>query len=283
MTLLLRLSSSSMRRFTYILIALLGLVSAISCGPSRYMLDVEVRHESRAGVDLTGKNVTIVHGLGGVAKLDSLLASMADGFAWNLKDRYQDALGNVNVCSLRSASDYANRDSMLNLLVETGADLLFLMDKVQLQSSTVSFILYCYDGMNQEDKVQLFSGSSVLESVTDYDQLKAQGWEAGKEIALAFEPQWKQEQYSLYYFDSEAWYDAINKAEAFDWKGAIDIWIGLLQTNNTLKRACASYNIATASYMSGDYELAVKWLDAADKDAELVVSPGLRKRIDAKR
>jgi hypothetical protein len=35
--------------------------------------------------------------------------------------------------------------------------------------------------------------------------------------------------------------------------------------------------------MSGDYELAVKWLDAADKDAELVVSPGLRKRIDAKR
>jgi hypothetical protein len=247
------------------------------------MLELEMRHPSRAGVDLTGKNVTIFYGQGDNSRNDMVLESMAKGMALSIKDRYKDSVGEVKVSSLGSATEYANRDSLLTLLIKTGADLVFLMDKVTLQSSTVSFILYCYDGMNQEDKVQLFSGSSVLESVTDYDQLKAQGWEAGKEIALAFEPQWKQEQYSLYYFDSEAWYDAIYKAEAFDWKGAIDIWIGLLQTNNTLKRACASYNIATASYMSGDYELAVKWLDAADKDAELVVSPGLRKRIEAKR
>lgn len=269
-----------MRKFAYILTALLGLALAVSCGPNRYMLDVEVRRESRAGVDLTGKNVTIVYGVEGVAKHDLLVESMAEGFAWNVKDRYQDAVGQVNVCGMRSVSDYANRDSMLNLLVKTGADLLFLMDKVQLQSSTLSFVLRCYDGMNQEDKVQSFSGNSVLEPMIDTEQIKTQGWAAGKEVALAFEPQWKHEQYSLYYFDAAAWYDAIYKAEAFDWKGAIDIWMGLLQTNNVLKRACASYNIATACYMSGDYELATKWLDAADKDAELVVSAGLRKRID---
>lgn len=272
-----------MRRLAYILTALFGLIGAVSCGPNRYMLDVEVRRESRAGVDLTGKNVTIVYGLEGVAKLDQLKESMADGFALNVKDRYQGAVGQVNVLGLRSASDYANRDSMLTLLMKTGADVVFLMDKVQLQTSTLSFVLRCYDAMNQEDKVQLFSGSSVLEPMIENEKIKTQGLEAGKEIALAFEPQWKVEQYSLYYFDAEPWYDAIYKAEAFDWKGAIDIWMGRLQTNNVLKRACASYNIATACYMLGDYDLATKWLDTADKDADLVVSEGLRKRINAMR
>ena len=137
--------------------------------------------------------------------------------------------------------------------------------------------------MNQKDKVQLFTGSSVAESMSSTEEVVAQGWEAGKEVAAAFEPQWKLEQYSLYYFESPDWYTALEKAEAFDWKAAMDIWMKYLKAKDPLKSACAAYNIATASYMMGDYELATRWLDYADENADLLVSPGLRKRIDARK
>ena len=56
----------------------------------------------------------------------------------------------------------------------------------------------------------------------------------------------------------------------------------LLETNNTLKRSCAEFNIATACYMLGDNELALKWLDRSDEDYPVSLSSGLRKRINAR-
>ena len=157
------------------------------------------------------------------------------------------------------------------------------LDKVDFQSSSFSFVMKCYDGMNPKDKVQLFSGSSVAASVNTDAEVTAEGWEAGKELASAFEPQWKHEQYSLYYFESAEWYTALEKAQLFDWKSAMDIWMKYIQAKDQLKRASAAYNLATACYMLGDYELATRWLDYADENAELLVSPGLRKRIDARK
>ena len=96
------------------------------------------------------------------------------------------------------------------------------------------------------------------------------------------ESEWKREQYSLYYFESDEWYTALEKAEALQWKSAMDIWMGQLESSNVLKRACAAYNLSTACYMLGDYRLASEWLDQADKEADLLTSAGLRKRIDSK-
>ena len=56
------------------------------------------------------------------------------------------------------------------------------------------------------------------------------------------ESEWKREQYSLYYFESDEWYTALEKAEALQWKSAMDIWMGQLESSNVLKRACAAYN-----------------------------------------
>ena len=81
-----------MRFVGYILSVVLGVMAAAACAPARYVLDVEMRHPSKAGVDLTGKNVTVVYGQEGVYPDDLFLESMADGFAWNLKDRYQDSV-----------------------------------------------------------------------------------------------------------------------------------------------------------------------------------------------
>ena len=97
------------------------------------------------------------------------------------------------------------------------------------------------------------------------------------------ESEWKREQYSLYYFESDEWYTALEKAEALQWKAAMDIWMSQLESGNVLKRACAAYNLSTACYMLGDYNLASEWLDLADKEADLLTSEGLRKRINAKK
>ena len=97
------------------------------------------------------------------------------------------------------------------------------------------------------------------------------------------ESEWKREQYSLYYFESDEWYTALEKAEAFDWKAAMNIWMEQMSSTNVLKRGAAAYNLATACYLLGEYQLASDWLNQAEKEADLITSEGLRKRIEAKK
>ena len=106
--------------------------------------------------------------------------------------------------------------------------------------------------------------------------------DTGKTVASSFLSQWKHEQYSVIYYNNEKWYKALDKAGAYDWKGAMDIWLEFLNTGDLLKRSCAEYNIAIACYMLGDYSLASEWLDRSDKDNRLPLSDALRKRIDAR-
>jgi hypothetical protein len=63
----------------------------------------------------------------------------------------------------------------------------------------------------------------------------------------------------------------------------MDLWMTFLSTNDMLRRSCAEYNIATACYMLGEYDLALEWLDLSDKDNKLPYSDGLRKRITERR
>jgi hypothetical protein len=153
--------------------------------------------------------------------------------------------------------------------------------------------MYAFDAMDDTEQVHTFTGTSnanphaysdgSLSSTELFGRAQAgmleEGWQAGRQVAASFKSEWKHEQYSLTYFDSENWYDALDKAEAYDWKGAMDIWIGLLKTRDLMKRSCAEYNIAVACYMLGDYGLASDWLDLSDADNLLPFSDALRKRI----
>ena len=157
--------------------------------------------------------------------------------------------------------------------------------------------LYCYDGMNKEDRVQAYGGTamarpeiysngkddSTIATAKAWNSLGVEGWDAGVLIADSFKSQWRHEQYSIVYYEGEKWYDALAKAEQYDWKGAMDIWMQLLSTNDLMKRACAEYNISVACYMLGDYQLAMEWLDLSDKENKLPISDALRKRIDARK
>jgi hypothetical protein len=108
-----------------------------------------------------------------------------------------------------------------------------------------------------------------------------EGWNAGVLVADSFKSQWKHEQYSIVYFDSsDKWFEALLRADQYDWKGAMDIWFDLLKTRDMMKRSCAEFNISVACYMLGDYNLASQWLDRSDEDNKLPISDAMRKRIN---
>lgn len=264
-----------------VLIALLA-----SCGPSKHIMHVDMRQPSKAGVDLAGKIVSVVFLESNDAKSNTFNSGMADGFAYTLENDYGTGEGSVGVFRMRKdeGKDYTSRESFLELLVDTGGDVVFLLDEVRLgafeagSSSIVvpfSMKMYCFDGMDKSETVKSFSGSSTAES---------DGFDAGVALAESFKAQWKTEAYSLAYFENEKWYKALDLAESYDWKAAMDQWFTLLDTQDPLRRSCAEYNIAVACYMLGDYALAEQWLDRSDVDNKLPnMSESLRKRIEMRK
>ena len=306
-----------------ILILPLFLSVFLSCGPSRHAVQVEMRYPSKAGIDLVGKNVSIVYLSNGDKTSDDFSCHMADGFAYALEDEYGTGEGSVPVYVMEREDglDYSSRDVMCDILMDTGGDVVFLLDTVSLGqmkvegmtrvSSPVSadssylsignmpfkMKMFSFDAMDKTESVKKYGGSSSAEPIVYSDGkdssselfLKAMAalpdaaWEVGNEIAGSFRSQWKHEQYSLAYFDTETWYSALDKAEEYDWKGAMDIWMSLLDTKDMLKRSCAEYNISVACYMLGNYELASEWLDRSDKDNLLPFSEAMHKRIDARK
>lgn len=270
----------------YTLLVLSALL-LVSCGPSRYAVQVEMRYPSKSGLELAGKIVSVVYLTDGDAEIDGFDASMADGFAYSLENDYGTGEGSVGVYSIEDkGGQYSHKDTLVNLLMDTGSDVVFLFDRTEISRVGADMLkfslkLYCFDAMNTAENVYSFTGSSMFEAKGG--ELQKEGWEAGCTVAVSFKSQWKHEQYSIVYYDSEKWYDALEKAESYEWKDAMDIWMTFLDTNDPLKRSSAEYNIAVACYMLGDYALAKEWLELSDNDNRLPLSDALHKRIDSRR
>lgn len=296
-----------------------GCILALSCAPMKHAVHVEMRHPSKSGVDLAGKNISVVFLENENKNANKFAEGMADAFAYTLEQDYGYEDGSIGIYRMRMSegADYASKDSLFNILMDTGVDLVFLFDTVRLGTIVIggatripsppspdsAFVsratlpytmkLYCFDAMNQKGDVKSFGGTSVarpdiysdgktsstLLMSKAMDNLDSEGWDAGILVAESFKSQWKHEQYSIVYYETQAWISALKKAENCDWKGAMDIWIGLLDTNDMMKRSCAEFNIAVACYMLGDYHLATEWLDRSDADNELPISEAMRKRI----
>lgn len=299
---------------------ILAAFAAVSCGPSRHSLHLEMRYPSKAGIELAGKTVSVVYLENKDRIATEFNSHMADGFAYALEEEYATGEGSVPVFSMPRVSDgnYADKDTLFRILMDAGTDVVFLIDTVSLgtmrvdspsriasaiskDSSYLSLAhmpftmkMYSFDAMDKTETVKNYGGSSEAQPIVysdgkdsaarQYEKARAAlpsaAWEVGKEISESFKSQWKHEQYSLTYFDSEKWYLALDKAEAYDWKGAMDIWISLLKTNDLMRRSCAEYNISVACYMLGDYQLASEWLDLSDEDNLLPLSDAMRKRIN---
>jgi hypothetical protein len=310
--------------FTYLICAPAAalLLTLSSCSPQAFTMNIEMRHPSKSGLDLSRKSMSIVYLDNGV-KLDSAFNNaMSDGFAQKLESDYFGGKKVIDVYQIKKVTGgkYASKDTLVNLVMDSGDDVVFLIDTPDFGQATFSdmkrsssintsadsaffstcslpFItkIYVYDSLHKVDTLLSFKGSNVLRPVVysngkkTNDALEKDLWkfvapsaeEIGSKAATSFLSTWKQEQYSVIYYDNlnSAWTDGADYANHFQWKEAMEKWMTLVDIHNIQQRACAEYNMALGCYMLGQTDLALKWLDRADKDYPVSLTSKLRQRI----
>ena len=306
-----------MKKSSFLAAAALSLVLG-ACSPEIFTMNLEMRRPSLSGMDLAGKSISVAY----VDGRDSVFSrNVATGFAEAIENDYFGGAQAVSLFRLAPApgADFSSRDTLVNLVLDTGRDVVFLFDEptfnepvfgerrptsIGQPDSTHTVVarvpyelrMYAYDALNKADTVRIFAGASAMNQVvytsaqsTDGDLLRhlwdnaantaAQAVAAGKKSAAKFKTVWKGESYSFFYYDSSAWISAAVSANAFKWQDAMDRWMDIIRKTDGEQRACAEYNMAVACAITGDYELALKWLDLSDKDGKVVFSDGLRKKI----
>ena len=291
-----------------------------ACSPQTFTMNVDMRYPSKSGIDLSRKSMSIVYMDNGTADttFNNLLAS---SFARSLEADYFG--GNEAIGVYKVPADSVSLDLMHSLIMDTGDDVVFLIgpptfgevalgenvavknpsgvDSAFVATAQIPYNakLFVYDSMDKDDQMKMFRGGSILRTqvysngVTAKEFLRDKAMQAkdpgaellGQQMSNRFVPTWKTEGYSLYYFDGwdEDWIDALGYAYEHHWTKAADLWMKRVNDNSLTKRACACYNLSLAFYMMGDQSLATKWLDRADGYGELALSPGLRKRIEARK
>lgn len=262
-----------MKKLGFLLLA----AAVAACSPQIYPLQMDVRGPSSSGIDLGKKSMAIVY-MDGHNTLDSLFdRHAASAFARELEKDYFGGEEAISISRIPSA-DSVGLDLMHALVMETGGDVVFLLDsKVD---ANVGTSLYVYDSMGK-DKVLRYNGTAALDNLLG-EGFEEKGENVGHRIARRFLSNWKTENFSFYYFEdysSELWYKPLQDAGDGKMASAIDGWAKIAKSGSDLKKACACYNIAQAFFLMGDYSLSSRWLDEADRFENLSLSPGLRKRL----
>ena len=299
----------------------LAALALAACSPQILTLNVDMRHPSKSGIDLNRKSMSVVFMDDGQA--DTTFSNgVASSLARSLEEDYfagNEAIGVYKIPADSVSLDLMHNlviDSGDDVIFLIGpptfgemvlGDAKAVSNPVSVDSAFVSQAqipynakLFVYDSMDKEDKLHVFRGNSILRGqvfsngVTAPEYLKERALDfkdlgadlVGKQISNRFVPTWKTESYGLYYYDGwdgDDWVVAASLAYEMKWKKAADIWMKKVNEGGDAKRACACYNTALAFYMLGDLNLATKWLDRADQYAMPDLSPGLRKRIEARK
>ena len=295
--------------------ALSALVALQSCDPQAFSMNVEMRYPSSSGMSIDGKSVAVVYLNEDSAKDSVFNECLANGFASAIEKNYFNGAEAVNLYKMPKVVGgvYSNADTLINLIVDTGCDIVFLFDapefgNVQIKeqktstsgtyypvSVPVAIKLYGFDSLSGSDTVHVWTGTRMLSANMEaslgrqaaadslWNRIGSSAENLGEVSARTFAPVWKEETYTFIYYESpEAWLAAAQYASDYKWNEAMKVWISLLDTNNTMKRSCAEYNIATACFLMGDNELALKWLNSSDEDYPISLSNALRKRIQAR-
>ena len=295
--------------------ALSALVALQSCDPQAFSMNVEMRYPSSSGMSIDGKSVAVVYLNEDSAKDSVFNECLANGFASAIEKNYFNGAEAVNLYKMPKVGGgvYSNADTLINLIVDTGCDIVFLFDapefgNVQIKeqktstsgtyypvSVPVAIKLYGFDSLSGSDTVHVWTGTRMLSANMEaslgrqaaadslWNRIGSSAENLGEVSARTFAPVWKEETYTFIYYESpEAWLAAAQYASDYKWNEAMKVWISLLDTNNPMKRSCAEYNIATACFLMGDNELALKWLNSSDEDYPISLSKALRKRIQAR-
>ena len=219
-----------------------ALLALASCAPQAFVVSPEMRGPSKSGLNLAGKSMAVVYLTDGNPRDTVFNSSAAAGFASRLEEDYFGGEQAVELFTARGGDgvDYASKDSLQSLVMETGKDVVFVIDIPELgipsvkdpirstgrtvsrDSSYVSVAsvpfttkIFVYDSMNKEDRVYGFAGGRTFEvrvytdGKTPKDQMQGLVWKnissgaerAGYTAAGTFISTWKQDDFYVVYYD----------------------------------------------------------------------------------
>lgn len=313
-----------------VILAVLAVLSAVSCGPSSYTMSVDVRRPSATGYDFSGKSMAIAYLVDGKQSDSTFIAAMAEGLASGLEKDYFNSETVIPLYTLPYVpdSDYSAKDTLVNLIMDLESDVVLLLDRPVFKESvfadkpvsgynpqipdnpqtpdgpqtsnslvtnaTVPFYvnLYVMDAMDKADTVRVFRGISQYpvafwangnesrEELEDLAHVAAASMaqSGGASMAGRFAPEWEKLNCTFYYYSDYAWVQASEKLVNCDFKGAMDGYLELVGRGSADRRASAAYDLALCCYLIKEYEMAIAWLDYADRCYQLPNSQALRKR-----
>lgn len=247
-----------MKRILFLLFATATLLTG--CMPQTFYRNLQVRRPSPSGLDLARKTMSVVYLSDPDTTVENVAQRQALRLAAQLESDYYERRESVGVFRLDKdpAGDYHQFDTLVRLIVGTGDDVVFLVDTPEGDGGNYS--IYTLDSMSGSDKIYHSAGVGSTFS--------------------AFVPDWKEVTFEVLYFDSASkWVKASNLAYDDKWADAARIWMELAESGKPLQRAAACYNVGLASFLLGDSDLAVKWLDRSDAYCKLEPTPRLRKII----
>lgn len=282
----------NMRKVTSLSLLALMLFGAalVSCAPSAYVMQLESRKPSESGLDLAGKNISVIY-LQSQDGRDSLFNNRAaDALAYGLESEFFDGAESVKVYSLPKdeAGDYASRDTASQYILLLDSDVVMILDTPQTVESTtgrsmpVSSRLYIYDSMaGKDDGVTTLQTTSSTSSLTD----ESRAISVGNSFLKPLRSQWEQDMFTVLYFDGlgRKWIEGVLLADEMKWAEAINLWMDLAKSKDPTQSSCARYDVALGCFMLGQYDLALEWLDSSDAIQPLSLNKGLRKRIMEKK
>lgn len=300
------------------LVAASAAIIMAACSPETYSIYLDVRQPSSSGLDLSRKSMAIVY-MEGPTKADSLLgAKAAASFAGALEKDYFNGEEAIGMYAFPIA-DTVTVETMRSLVMDTGEDVVFLLSSGIGEPEEISNIvynkathpdsayvckakvpmkvnLYVYDSMGK-DTVKVFKGSAIANAavfnsgIVPEDNMKdllrsrvpgIGGDSVGERIARHFVAGWATESFTFYWFDdlnAEEWFRPIMLAQDGKFADAVKGFEPFVKSKNSFKAAHACYNEALCFYLLGDMDLALKWLDEADKLENVSKTGTLRRRI----
>ena len=283
--------------------SLLGLSMLLSsCSASLYEIAIDIRQPAVSPIDMEEKSIAIYVAPYEQEKTiyrDSLVRVVfASGIASGLEKALDLSEGAVYVYNHYPPKDSEiTMDYIQSLSRQADSDVVILVDSVDV--SDFSLLENVVMGASREiqymyasftSKISVYDGITA-KVIAQVDQKDTIYWElltksdlnivssregtervinmlspmVGNDIAARFFPSWVTEYRYLFIYDLPLWIRADSHAEVFEWDEAISIWVNEVNSKNKYKSACAAINIAVGCEMTGRPELALEWLESAEK------------------
>lgn len=253
-----------MKRISSFAVIFAALSLVCSCSLTYDNVVMQVMRRSHSGLDLRHKSMAafVIY----KDAEDSVACSRAMfDFISNMSSEYNEDIDMYTI-PYSDDVDYADKKTAADLLTEASVDVVFISVPLEKVDDSRGYKVYVYDGMSDEDVVLAtprFKQDSIFVS------------SATKQLAALFGPNWSTGVFRiLLYENQEDWLEAYLDAREGKWTSAMEKWMKILEKTKSIdKRAAAEYNISLGCYLTGNIQLAEKWLAQAVADCGSTRTP----------